>query len=147
MLPKHRGEVSERPTESSTFGHSAFRVDANSLFKKREIDEELWNIDDVLQAEVILTSEERIGTFGLEGNAEHLVTKRHRVGGLQTFPAEEKESSGTHSPSRDDVRVPTASVSSHKFKGVWRRSDKEPSRFETLTSIPQHHVGLLLALK
>lgn len=66
-------------------------MDTNSLFKKREIDEELGNIDNVLQAEVILTSEERIPTFGLEGNAEHLVTKRQRVGRLQTFPAEEKK--------------------------------------------------------
>lgn len=91
MLPQHRGEVSERLTESNTFSHTAFCVDTNSLFQKREIDEELGNIDDVLQAEVILTSKERIRTFGLEGNAEHLVTKRQRVGRLQTFPTEEKE--------------------------------------------------------
>lgn len=62
-----------------TFVHSTFRVNTNSLFKKRKVDEELGNVDDILEAEVILTAEERIGTFGLEGNVEHLVTERQRV--------------------------------------------------------------------
>lgn len=61
------------------FIHSTFHVNTNSLFKKRKVDEELRNVDDILEAEVILTPEERIGTFGLEGNVEHLVTKRQRV--------------------------------------------------------------------
>lgn len=55
------------------------------LFKKRKVDKELWNIDHFLQAEVILTSKQRIGTFGLKGNFENFVTKRQRVRRLQTF--------------------------------------------------------------
>ena len=49
------------------------------LFKKRKVDEGLWDINDVLQAKVILTSKQRIDTFGLEGNLKNLVTKRQRV--------------------------------------------------------------------
>lgn len=51
----------------------------NSLLEQREVDQELGDVDHVLQAEVILTSEERIGTFGLKGDVEHLVTKGERV--------------------------------------------------------------------
>lgn len=53
--------------------------DRNSLLQEREVDQELRHVDHVLQAEVILTSEERIGTFGLEGDVEHLVTEGQRV--------------------------------------------------------------------
>lgn len=63
--------------------------DRNSLLKQREVDQELRDIDHVLQAEVILTSKERIGTFGLEGDVEHLVTEWQRVWCLQTFPVKE----------------------------------------------------------
>lgn len=49
--------------------------DRNSLLEQREVDQELRDVDHVLQAEVILTSEERIGTFGLKGDIEHLVTE------------------------------------------------------------------------
>lgn len=40
---------------------------------------------------MILTSEQRIGTFGLKGNFEDLVTERQGVRRLQTF-TEQKES-------------------------------------------------------
>lgn len=49
--------------------------DRNSLLKQGEVDQELRDVDHVLQAEVVLTSEERIGTFGLKGDVEHLVTE------------------------------------------------------------------------
>lgn len=62
-----------------------------SLFKKRKVDEELWNVDDVLEAEVILTSKQRIETFGLKGNFKNLVTKRQRVRRLQAFTAEQEQ--------------------------------------------------------
>lgn len=49
--------------------------DRNLLLEQREVDQELRDVDHVLQAEVILTSEERIGTLGLKGDVEHLVTE------------------------------------------------------------------------
>lgn len=63
--------------------------DRNSLLKQGEVDQELRDVDHVLQAEVVLTSEERIGTFGLKGDVEHLVTEWQRVWRLQTFPVKE----------------------------------------------------------
>lgn len=35
----------------------------------------------------------------------------------------------------------------HKFKSIWRRSNKETSWFQPLAGVPQHHMGLLLTLK
>lgn len=49
--------------------------DRNSLLKQRKVDQKLWDVDNVLQAEVVLTSEERIRTFGPKGHVEHLVTE------------------------------------------------------------------------
>lgn len=63
--------------------------DRNLLLEQREVDQELRDVDHVLQAEVILTSEERIGTLGLKGDVEHLVTEWQRVWRLQTFPVKE----------------------------------------------------------
>lgn len=68
------------------------RGDTNSLLKQGEVDQELGDVDHVLQAEVILTFEERIATFGLEGHVEHLVTERQRVRRLQTFPVRKVQS-------------------------------------------------------
>lgn len=53
--------------------------DGNSLLEQREVDQELGDVHHVLQAEVILTSEERVGAFGLKGHVEHLVTEGQRV--------------------------------------------------------------------
>lgn len=55
------------------------------LFKERKVDEELWNVDDFLEVKVILTSEQRVGTFGLKGHFENLITKWQRIRCLQTF--------------------------------------------------------------
>lgn len=58
------------------------------LFKERKVDEELWNVDDFLEVKVILTSEQRVGTFGLKGHFENLITKWQRIRCLQTFTVE-----------------------------------------------------------
>lgn len=53
--------------------------DGDSLLKQREVDQELRDVDHVLQAEVILTPEEGVGAFGLEGDLEDLVTEGQGV--------------------------------------------------------------------
>lgn len=69
------------------------QTNLNLLLKKRKIDEKLWNVDDLLQAEVVLASKQRIGAFGLEGNFEDLVTKRQRVRRFQALTAKTEKSS------------------------------------------------------
>lgn len=121
-----------------------------SLFKQREVDQRLGNVHHVLQAEVILTSKQRVRTFGLEGHIKDFVTKRQRVRRLQTFPVEQKQR-WCYVSVYD--QVPPSSVCGlqrcflHQLKGVWRCSDEEASGLQALAGVPQHHVGLLLALK
>lgn len=72
--------------------HEVFNIKNKLLlFKKRKVDKELWNINNILEAEVILTSKQRIETFGLKGHFKYFVTKRQRVRRLQTFTAEEQK--------------------------------------------------------
>lgn len=78
----------QKKTELVVFKNVQCR-DRNSLFKQREVDQKLWDVDNVLQAEMVLTSEERVRTFGPKGHVEHLVTEWQRVWRLQTFPFEE----------------------------------------------------------
>lgn len=60
------------------------------LLKKGKVDEKLWDVDDAFKAEVILTSEQRIGTFGLEGNFKDFIPEWQRVRRLQTFTKQNK---------------------------------------------------------
>jgi len=45
------------------------------LFKKRKVDKKLRDVNNFLKAEMILASEQRIGTFGLKGNFEDFTSK------------------------------------------------------------------------
>lgn len=65
----------QKKNELVVFNNVQWGRDRNSLLKQREVDQKLWDVDNVLQAEVVLTSEERIRTFGPKGHVEHLVTE------------------------------------------------------------------------
>lgn len=56
------------------------------LLKQGEIHQKLWDIDNPLQVEVILTAEQRVFPFLLESHTEHFISKAVGVWLLQALP-------------------------------------------------------------
>ncbi len=60
------------------------------LLKQGEIHQKLWDVDDTLQTEVILTAEQRVVSLLLEGHPEHFISKAVGVRRLQTLPVNQE---------------------------------------------------------
>lgn len=104
------------------------------LFKQRKVDKELWNIDDALQAEVILTSKQRIQTFGLKGNFENFVTKRQRVGHLQTFTVKtETDAVRFMFLLTDDIKIIMSSLNREKLNLRTQQKTELMLKYENTT--------------